>query len=65
MKDAVIQYQGQHIPERGARYPSIKDQLDKLWHDIDAGFFGDTAKGGTFYQAIKAVKNEFPKGGSQ
>ena len=35
-------------------YPNIKEQLDLLWHDIDAGKFGATAK-------IKNVKDSSPK----
>jgi len=37
------------------------DQLDRLWHDIDAGLFGAPAKTGEFYLAIKAIKEQFPK----
>tara|TARA_Y100001960_G_C14335126_1_gene661968 strand:- start:95 stop:448 length:354 start_codon:yes stop_codon:yes gene_type:complete len=40
-------------------YPDIKEQLDKLFHDIDDGKLDKT---GTFYTAIKAVKDANPKG---
>ena len=40
-------------------YSQYKDQLDKLWHDIDSGKFGDAAKTGGFYLARKAVKDKY------
>ena len=40
-------------------YSKFKDQLDKLWHDIDSGKFGDAAKTGGFYLARKAVKDKY------
>jgi hypothetical protein len=33
-----------------------------LYKDIDAGLFGESAKTGAFYLAIKAVKDTHPKG---
>lgn len=41
-------------------YSTLNEQLDKLYHDIDSGKFGDTAKTGQFYLARKAVKDKFP-----
>ena len=46
--------------KRSLYYQSIVDQLDKLYHDIDSGKFGDAAKTGQFYLARKAVKDKFP-----
>jgi hypothetical protein len=43
------------------RYPDLAIQLDKLWHDIDSGLFGEQAKTGSFYAAIKSVKDANPK----
>lgn len=40
-------------------YSTFKDQLDKLYHDIDSGKFGDSAKTGGFYLARKAVKDKY------
>ena len=40
-------------------YSTFKDQLDKLYHDIDSGKFGDNAKTGGFYLARKAVKDKY------
>ena len=39
-------------------YPSIPDQLDMLFHDIDDGKLDKT---GTWYLAIKATKDKFTK----
>lgn len=50
-----------YIGKRTQYYPEYRAQLDKLYHDIDSGKFGDTAKTGQFYLARKAVKDKFPK----
>jgi len=50
-------YQEQRIK----KYGRIDHQLDKLWHDIDAGLFGAKAKTSEFYTSILTVKQEFPK----
>ncbi len=47
--------------KRAGHYSLVRDQLDKLYHDIDSGKFGDTAKTGGFYLARKAVKDKYPK----
>jgi len=47
--------------KRAGYYSLIRDQLDKLYHDIDSGKFGDAAKTGGFYLARKAVKDKYPK----
>ena len=39
-------------------YPSIGDQLDKLFHDITNGKLDET---GSWYQAVKATKDKFRK----
>ena len=44
---------------RALSYPNIEEQLDKLFHDIDDGKLDKT---GTFYTALKAVKDANPKG---
>ena len=40
---------------------AISDQLDQLYHDIEAGKFGDNAKTGDWYVGITSVKNQYPK----
>jgi hypothetical protein len=47
--------------QRDRNYAPTGDQLDMLWHSIDAGEFGDTAKQSEFYIANKAVKDAYPK----
>ena len=47
--------------QRDRQYAPTGDQLDMLWHSIDAGEFGDTAKQSEFYTTNKAVKDANPK----
>jgi hypothetical protein len=47
---------------RAVGYPSIQNQLDMLYHDIDSGLFGDQAKTSKFYTTIKAIKETYPIG---
>jgi len=42
-------------------YPNVKEQLDQLFRDVAAGKFGDDAKTGEWYIAIKDVKDSNPK----
>jgi len=51
-----------HEVARTKLYADIKEQLDMLYKDIDAGLFGDTAKTGSWYQHIKQVKETHPAG---
>ena len=46
---------------RMASYPEIREQLDLLWHAIDDGQFGDSAKSSAFYTTLQTVKNNNPK----
>lgn len=46
---------------RSVQYPSLKDQLENLWDDIEAGVFGEEAKNGKFFQSIEKIKKENPK----
>ncbi|HAE31507.1 MAG TPA: hypothetical protein DCF89_10350 [Flavobacteriales bacterium] len=45
--------------DRQTEYPAIGDQLDMLFHAIDAGTLD---KSSDFYTTIKAVKDKYPKG---
>ena len=45
---------------RAFSYPSITEQLDLIWHAIDADE-DLKVKFATFYDAIKAVKDNNPK----
>jgi len=43
---------------RRNQYGGLEDQLDKIWHDINAGSLDKT---GAFYTFIKEVKDANPK----
>ena len=45
--------------DRAVSYPAIGDQLDMLFHAIDAGALD---KNSDFYTTLKAVKDKYPKG---
>ena len=47
------------LDTRKIAYGNITDQLDKLWHDINDGKLDKT---GSWYLAIKTVKDDNPKG---
>jgi hypothetical protein len=53
----VEKYKNDQIGLRRAVYPSIEDQLDMLWHAMDAGAL---PRVDSFYDAIKAVKDANP-----
>jgi hypothetical protein len=46
--------------KRKGAYPNYGEQLDMLWHAMD---IGQIPKAQQFYNAIKAVKDKYPKGG--
>ena len=46
---------------RQEAYKPIGDQLDQLWHSIDAGLFGSDAKTSQWYLDIKTIKTDNPK----
>ena len=51
-----------HDISRKKLYPTVADQLDMLFKDINAGLLGDAAKTGSFYQTILSVKEAHEKG---
>lgn len=53
----AIAYRGR----RDIAYPQLREQLDMLWHDVNAGLFGEGAKQSQWFLAIQAVKNTHPK----
>ena len=42
-------------------YALIQDQLDQLYHDINAGKFGADAKTGEWFVGVSSVKTLYPK----
>ena len=57
------QYKIQRVVGVGttAGYESIANQLDQLYHDIDAGKFGSDAKTGVWFVGITSVKTAIAK----
>ncbi len=51
-------YRQKGLEEKGSGYKNLAEQLDLLWHDIDAGKLDKT---GSWYLDVKAVKERFPK----
>ena len=49
------------IPKRREAYGNIEDQLDEIFHSIDAGDFGESAKSSAWYLRIQQVKADIPK----
>jgi hypothetical protein len=53
----AAKYENDQIGHRRRAYPSIEDQLDMLWHAMEA----DPSKRlEPFYTTIKEVKDQFP-----
>ena len=50
-----------YVNKRAPYYESVVGQLDKLYHDIDSGKLGETAKTSTFYLGRKVVKDKYPE----
>lgn len=50
-----------YTARRQNEFVSFGDQLDMLWHDIDAGKLGEDAKTSTWYLYVKSVKEAHPK----
>ena len=57
-KATEIENRDAHIQPRKNAYPSVQEQLDKLYHDMTAGKLDTT---GEWHKAIKAVKDGNPK----
>lgn len=51
----------QYKSERASAYPDLAEQLDQLWHAMDAD---EALRLEPFYTTIKTVKDRFPKDGS-
>ena len=42
-------------------YLPLQEQLDQIWHAVDAGLFGEDSKTSDWYEDIKKVKDDNPK----
>ena len=47
--------------ERENSYLPLQEQLDQIWHAVDAGLFGEDSKTSDWYEDIKKVKDDNPK----
>lgn len=56
--DATTTQAPDYAEQRRRNYPAMGDQLDMLWHAMDVGVL---PKVQDFYDAIKAVKDQYPK----
>ena len=59
--DTHSDYAWKDFDETGLAYNPVPEQLDQLWHDIDEGKLGETAKTGTWYLGVKSTKAAYPK----
>ena len=60
LKELQAEYEAsEYQRDRQPEYPAIGDQLDMLFHAIDAGKVDKTSD---FYKSLKAVKDKYPKG---
>jgi hypothetical protein len=50
----------EYARKRAIEYPVLNEQLDMLWHAIDAGKLN---KYSDFYKTLKSVKDKYPKSG--
>ena len=57
---AAVKYKTDRTTDGSTTYSSVGDQLDLLWHAIDAD--ADLkSKFSAFYNSIKAIKDAYPK----
>lgn len=52
-------YATQYQRDRQQIYPTIGNQLDMLWHELNQS--GSLSTNGEWFQSIQSVKDEFPK----
>jgi hypothetical protein len=49
----------QYQRDRQQNFPSIGNQLDMLWHELNTS--GSISADGTWFNQIKSIKDEYPK----
>lgn len=57
--DAKARQESMWLRGREEQYPSWKDQLDMLWHEINLK--GSISSEGQWFQSIKSIKQKYPK----
>jgi len=50
----------EYVRKRQEEYPSIQEQLDMIWHDIDKDDIAN--KKSSWYLKIKEIKKKYPNG---
>ena len=58
---AAVKYKTDRTTDGSTIYDTIGNQLDQLYHDINAGKFGSDAKTGEWFVGISSVKTANPK----
>ena len=58
---AAVKYKTDRTTDGSTTYDTIGNQLDQLYHDINAGKFGSDAKTGEWFVGISSVKTANPK----
>lgn len=58
MKMTITKHYGD---KRKKDYPDLEEQFDLLYHAVDSGLFGESAKTSEFYLELKQVKDNHPK----
>lgn len=63
IKDEIdtVRVTHQYRNERANLYPKLEEQLDLLWHAMDAD---ESKRLEPFYSTIKTIKDSYPKDGS-
>jgi hypothetical protein len=57
-KQAYYEANLSYKDQRKSAYPPIGEQLDMLWHAMNEG---KIPRDNSFYESLKAIKEEFPK----
>ncbi|ATV46330.1 hypothetical protein [Lake Baikal phage Baikal-20-5m-C28] len=55
---ALVAEYDEYEGKRQRQYPTIQNQLDLLYKDIDSGYLGESAKSSQFYNVIKDIKTK-------
>lgn len=53
-----VRHTSDYKARRASSYPPVTEQLDALWHSMDAG---QIEKAEPFYSMVKQVKDKYPK----
>lgn len=52
----------EYMNKRAKEYPSVEEQLDMLWHELNInGAISNSVEGGGWFLFIKNIKDAYPK----